>query len=91
MYMKVFGQQTTTDISPGQNMPHLTGGMVILVPKNNEFPFLYKIIWLKILHNILIVFMQFLVKFFLKLQNNKISVVNPVVSIQFLLMICTIS
>ena len=26
MYMTVFGQQTPTDISPGQNMPHLRGG-----------------------------------------------------------------
>ena len=26
MYLKVFGKQTTTDILPGQNVPHLTGG-----------------------------------------------------------------
>ena len=26
MYTKVFGHQTTTDISAGRNVPHLTGG-----------------------------------------------------------------
>ena len=42
MYTKVFGHQTTTDILPGQNVPHLTGEMMILVPKNNKYPFLSK-------------------------------------------------
>ena len=56
MYMKEFGQQTTTDILPGHFVPHLSGGeMVILVLKKNKYPFLYNKILLKMLHNILII------------------------------------
>ena len=45
----VFGHQTTTDISPGQYVFYLTGGeMVILVPKNNKYLFLFKLNFLKI-------------------------------------------
>ena len=67
--MKVFGQQTTTDILPGCFVPHLTGGMVILVSKKNKYTFLYNKILLKMLHNILIIF---------DMQNDQICVVNPV-------------
>ena len=42
MYMQVFGHQTTTDISPGHNVPHITGEVVILVPKNKKYKLLNK-------------------------------------------------
>ena len=42
MYLKVFGLQTMTDISPGKKVPHLTGEMLILIPKNNKYTCLYK-------------------------------------------------
>ena len=44
---------------------------------------------LKILHNILIIFTQYLVKKKIKIQNNLICVLNPVVIIHVLLLICS--
>ena len=58
MYMKVFGHQATTYISPGQNVPHI---MVILVQMKKKNPFLNKKVLLKILYNTLIICKQFLV------------------------------
>ena len=42
MYMKVFGQQITTDISPVRNVFYLTGEMAILLLKNNRYTLVYK-------------------------------------------------
>ena len=89
MYMKVFSQQTMTDISPGGNVPHWTGEIIILVPKNNKYPFFTQFFgW-----NFHTILSQFLRSFWLKkskMQNNKICVFNPVVSINFWMMIYSI-
>ena len=91
MYKKLFGHQTTTNISPGRNVPHLTGEMVILVPKKNQYPFLNK-------KNLVENFTQYSPNFYavfglkkFKWQINKTCVVNPVVTFHFLMMICSIS
>ena len=64
MYMKVFGQQTTTDILPGQNVPHSMGGMIILVPKKNKYKCLCTTFLLKFVHNVVLIFTQILYNFF---------------------------
>ena len=38
--MKIFGYQTTSDLSFGQNVPHLNGEVGMFVQKNNECLFL---------------------------------------------------
>ena len=60
MYIKVFSHQTTTDISPGRNMPHIMGELVIFVPKITKYPFLTKQILLRFFNNIFIIFTQLL-------------------------------
>ena len=62
IYMKVIGSQTKTVILPGQNVPHFTGEMVILVSKINKYHFLYIILLMKIKRNIVIFLTHFLVK-----------------------------
>ena len=54
--------------------------MVILVPKNNKYPFLYKVLVLKIWHNILIIFTQFLVR---KKLIKRCKIIKFVSSIQW--------
>ena len=51
MYMKVNGDQTTTDISPGRNVPLFMGGNVLFSIKNLKYQYWYKIIFFKILGN----------------------------------------
>ena len=62
--MKVFGHLTKTDISTGHNVPHTTGQNGDFSTKEYKYPFLNKTFFLKFLHNILIIFTQFLVKNF---------------------------
>ena len=53
---------------------------MILVPKNNKYPFLYKVLVLKIWHNILIIFTQFLVR---KKLIKRCKIIKFVSSIQW--------
>ena len=57
MYMKVFGHQTTTDISPGRNVPNITMRNGDFSTKKN--PFRNKKFWLKFLYNMLIILKHF--------------------------------
>ena len=43
--MKVFGDQTTIDILPGQNMPHLTWGSGQFSIRNKKIIFRNKTFW----------------------------------------------
>ena len=54
MYLKVFGLQTMTDISPGKKVPHLTGEMLILIPKIINIHVCIKKMWLEVSHDVLI-------------------------------------
>ena len=63
--------------------------MVILVPKNKVYIFYEVFLLLKFSHNILITLTQLLV--LKKMQNTLICVINPVVIINFLLLICSIN
>ena len=79
--MKVFGGQTKTDISPGRNVPHFTGGHGNFSIKN-KYQFLYIILLLKILQNIVIIFTHFLIiEQQQKIQKNQICGVTPVVTV----------
>ena len=60
--MKVFGGQTNPDILTGQDVPHFSGKMVILVSKINKYHFLHIILLMKMKRYIVTLFTHFLVK-----------------------------
>ena len=91
--MKVFGNQTTTEISPGQNytpywlqseiglgqiMPPFTGENGNFSIEN-KYQFLYIFLLLKIVRNIIIIFTDLFV--YKKQLNNQIGVITPVVTV----------
>ena len=81
--MKVFGDQTTTDILPGQNVPHLTWGSGNFSIKNKLISISVYISFVKNFTQYCHYFYAFLRKKEkkLKMQKNRVCVVTPVVTV----------